>query len=89
MSKEKEQNADWAVYILSCADDTLYTGVTKGVQRRLLEHNSDNVKGAKYTRVRRPVTLVYEEACDSRSSACKRESAIKKLSRADKLLLIG
>ena len=75
--------------MLRCADDTIYTGVAKDVQRRLLEHNEDNVKGAKYTRARRPVVLVYSELCDSRSSACKRESEIKKLSRAEKLLLIG
>ena len=75
--------------MLRCADDTIYTGVAKDVQRRLLEHNEDNVKGAKYTRARRPVKLVYSELCDSRSSACKRESEIKKLSRVEKLLLIG
>ncbi len=89
MTKQKQKNNDWAVYMLRCADDTIYTGVAKDVQRRLLEHNEDNVKGAKYTRARRPVKLVYSELCDSRSSACKRESEIKKLSRVEKLLLIG
>ena len=87
--KQKSDKADWAVYILRCADDTLYTGVTKDVDKRLTEHNTDNAKGAKYTRARRPVVLVYQEACESRSAACKRESAIKKLARGEKLLLIG
>lgn len=85
----QQQNDGWFVYMLNCADDTLYTGVAKDVQKRLGEHNTDNAKGAKYTRARRPVVLVYQEACESRSEACKRESAIKKLSRVDKLLLIG
>lgn len=89
MSKQKQQISDWAVYMLCCADDTIYTGVAKDVQKRLAEHNEDNAKAAKYTRARRPLVLVYQEACDSRSAACKRESAIKKLSRAEKLLLIG
>lgn len=89
MTKQKQQTNDWAVYILCCADESLYTGVAKDVQKRLAEHNTDNVKGAKYTRARRPVVLVYQEGCESRSEACKRESAIKKLSRAEKLLLIG
>lgn len=89
MTKQKQQNGDWFVYILHCADDTLYTGVAKDVEKRLTEHNDDNVKGAKYTRARRPVRVVYQEECDSRSSATKREYAIKKLKRAEKLQLIG
>ena len=90
MSKENNhQNDSWFVYILRCADDTLYTGIAKDVQSRIDQHNNDNVKGAKYTRARRPVELVYSEACDSRSSASKREYMVKKLSRAEKLLLIG
>ena len=93
MSKQKQQNDegakdDWFVYILRCADLTLYTGIAKNIEKRLIEHNTDNVKGAKYTRVRRPVELVYTENCDSRSSASKREYAIKKLTRDKKLLLI-
>ena len=89
MVKQKIGKGDWVVYILRCVDDSLYTGVAKDAEKRLVEHNTDNVKGAKYTRARRPVVLVYQEACDSRSEACKREAAIKKLSRGDKLLLIG
>jgi len=79
----------WFVYILRCADDTLYTGIAKDVKKRLAQHNTDDKAGAKYTRARRPVELVYSEGCDSRSEASKRECAIKKLSRGEKLLLIG
>lgn len=75
------------VYILRCNDDTLYTGITKDVQKRLLEHNESD-KGAKYTKARRPVKLIYTEEAEDRSSASKREYAIKKLSRVKKLELI-
>ncbi len=78
----------WFVYILKCADNTLYTGVTTDLERRLHEHNTCPRKGAKYTRVRRPVRLAYSEAQDSRSLACQREAAIKKLTRAQKLQLL-
>lgn len=77
----------WYVYILKCADSTFYTGVTTDLVRRLKEHN-DSVLGAKYTRVRRPVSLVLSESHDNRSSAQIREAAIKKLSRQEKLLLL-
>ncbi len=76
----------WYVYILCCRDDTLYTGITDDVQRRLAAHNSG--KGAKYTRGRGPVTLCYQEPQDSYSAALKREIAIKRLSRQEKLDLI-
>ena len=76
------------VYILSCSDDTLYTGITTDIKRRIDEHNHSE-KGAKYTKVRRPVTLVYSEESEDRSSASKREYAIKKLSREKKLELIN
>jgi putative endonuclease len=76
------------VYIVKCADDTLYTGIAKDVQRRLEEHNSSD-KGAKYTRTRRPVTLVYSEQYPDRSSASKREYTIKKkMNKAEKITLI-
>ncbi len=78
----------WYVYILRCADGTLYTGVTTDTQRRTNEHNLSDRLGAKYTRVRRPVSLVYQEACDNRSAACKREAQIKALSRSAKLKLL-
>lgn len=78
----------WFVYILRCADDSLYTGVTCDIARRVLEHNENNQLGARYTRARRPVTLVYQESAESRSEACKREAAIKRLSRIKKVQLI-
>ena len=76
------------VYIVCCADDTLYTGIARDLERRIEEHNSSE-KGAKYTRARRPVTLVYSEEYPDRSAASKREYEIKKkMSRAEKLRLI-
>ena len=74
------------VYILECVDGTLYTGWTTGLERRVSKHNAG--KGAKYTRSRRPVKLVYHEEHLTRSSAMRREAAIKKLTRAKKLELI-
>ena len=76
------------VYMLECADGTLYTGITTDLERRLDEHNNSS-KGAKYTRARRPVILVYSEALETRSLASKREFLIKKLSRNKKLVLIS
>ena len=76
------------VYIVKCADETLYTGIATELERRIEEHNGSD-KGAKYTRVRRPVSLVYSEEYADRSSASKREYEIKKkMSRAEKLKLI-
>ena len=74
------------VYILQCADGTLYTGWTTDLERRLHAHNSG--RGARYTRGRRPVSLVYHEEQPTRSVAQKREVAIRRLSRVDKLKLI-
>ena len=77
------------VYILRCADESLYTGIATELERRVEEHNHSE-KGAKYTRTRRPVKLVYYEVYETRSLACKREYYIKKrLSRQEKLLLIA
>jgi len=76
------------IYILKCSDDTLYTGITTDLARRVDEHNSSD-KGAKYTKLRRPVSLVYSEESEDRSSASKREYAIKKLTRQQKLELIN
>jgi pyrroline-5-carboxylate reductase len=78
----------WYVYILHCGDNTLYTGVTTDVTRRLSEHETGKV-GAKYTRARGPLTVVYTEECASRSTAQIREAAIKKLSRPQKEVLIS
>lgn len=76
------------VYIVQCADDTLYTGIATDLVRRIEEHNSSG-KGAKYTRIRRPVHLVYSEEFPDRPLASKREYEIKKkMSRAQKLMLI-
>jgi putative endonuclease len=77
----------WYIYILRCADGTLYTGSTDDVQRRVAVHNSG--KGAKYTRGRTPVEVVYTEECESCSAALKREYAIKQLSRGEKIKLIN
>ena len=73
------------VYILRCADGTLYTGITNDVPRRLAAHNSG--RGAKYTRGRGPVELVYREACGEKSAALRREAAVKRLSREEQLRL--
>ena len=80
---------DWTIYILKCADDSLYTGVAKNVEKRLHEHNFDDKKAAKYTRSRRPVTLVFSERVKTRSAALKRELQIKSLTRSQKQKLIG
>lgn len=74
------------VYILRCADGTLYTGITDCLERRLAAHNSG--KGAKYTRGRGPVELLYQEACPDKSAALRRELQIKKLRRSEKRTLI-
>ena len=77
------------VYIVQCADATLYTGIATELERRVEEHNHSD-KGAKYTRARRPVTLVYHETFEDRSTASKREYEIKKkMSRKQKLCLIN
>jgi len=73
----------WFVYIVKCADDTLYTGVTNNLEKRIKAHNSKN-GGAKYTRARQPVELVYSKEFESKSEAMKEEYRIKQLSRAEK-----
>lgn len=78
----------WHIYILRCADATLYTGIARDLQKRLRQHNGDAVGGPRYTRGRRPVRLVWSDVAPDRSTAQKREAAIKKLSRPEKLLLI-
>jgi putative endonuclease len=78
---------EWQVYILSCCDGTLYTGIAVDVARRLEAHQ-DGV-GAKYTRSRLPVALVYQEQQPDRSGALKREAAIRRMGRAGKLALIA
>lgn len=76
--------------MLECADNSLYTGITTDLDRRLLEHNESEAKlGAKYTRAKRPVKLVYQEQVESRSAATRREIEIKRLKRSDKLKLLS
>ena len=77
----------WSVYVVSCADGSLYTGVTTDLRRRIDQHNAG--RGAKYTRQRRPVELVYSARFGSRSDAQKEEHRIKVLSRSAKLTLIA
>lgn len=76
----------WQLYILRCCDGSLYTGITTDVQKRLAAHNVG--KGAKYTRGRGPLELVYREDCGDHSAALKRELEIKSLTREEKLKLI-
>ena len=80
-------NDSWYVYIVRCNDGTLYTGITKNLDKRIDEHNSGN-GGAKYTRFRRPVTLVYTEQVESRSDAAKREYQLKRMPLMKKNKLI-
>jgi putative endonuclease len=76
----------WFVYMLQCSDNTIYTGYTNDVDKRVAKHNKG--KGAKYTKGRRPVLLVYYEQHPSKSSAMKREYAIKQLSKDEKIKLM-
>jgi putative endonuclease len=80
-------SSPWYIYIIRCSDSSLYTGITTNISRRLAEHNSER-GGAKYTRPRRPVGLVYLEGAVSRSDASKRERTIKKLTLDKKNELI-
>ena len=82
------ETKQWFVYILRCADNSLYTGVTLDINKRLEQHNGLDKNGAKYTQARRPVELVYREPCQSRSKACQREYAIKSLNKQQKEQLI-
>lgn len=77
----------WKLYILRCGDGSLYTGITTDVEKRLEVHRSG--KGAKYTRGRGPLTLVYHEECGTHSNALRRELEIKRLTREEKQRLIG
>lgn len=95
MSEHEKQQAclnalnEWFVYLLRCADDTLYCGVTTDLSKRLRQHNGELAGGAKYTKVRQPCQLIYSERVADRSTACKREYAIKQLTRLQKLRLIN
>ena len=84
---KSQNNSTWTCYLLQCSDQTLYCGITNDLAKRLAAHNSG--EGAKYTRGRTPVTLLYREPCADKSVALKREMEIKALSRAKKLALCG
>lgn len=81
--------SDWYIYIVRCSDNSLYTGVTKDIDRRVAEHNTSDKLGARYTQSRRPVVLVYREISESRSVASKRELEIKRLTKKRKEYLIA
>jgi putative endonuclease len=87
--KKRRSKPAWTVYILRCADGSLYTGITKDVARRVKEHNSSGLPGAKYTRARRPVALVYQEPAATRAAAARREYRIKRLRRGEKQKLVA
>lgn len=87
MIREGKRNMGWFVYLLRCGDGTLYTGSTNDLAGRLTAHQRG--KGAKYTRSRLPVELVYWEDLPDRSAALRREAAVKKLTRAEKLVLVA
>ena len=89
MNTDRGQDATWQVYLLQCADQSLYVGVTKDLARRLQQHNGQLAGGARYTQARRPVALVWSKACDSRSDAQQREHALRRLSREQKLAIIA
>lgn len=86
-SAELKAAAPWFLYILECGDGSLYTGITTDIGRRLREHQEGT--GSRYTRTRRPVALVHQEECGSRSQALSRECAVKSLSRRKKDDLIN
>ena len=78
----------WCVYMLRCADDSIYSGITVDLERRIDEHNGLAKNGAKYTRARRPVRLLYQEQCKDRAHASQREYELKGFSRKQKLALL-
>ncbi len=80
-------NPDWLVYILECADATLYTGITNDLEQRIAAHNAGS--GARYTRSRLPVSVVYTEDAADRGAALRREASIKRLTARQKRELIG
>ena len=88
--KELSPKSNWFVYMLRCMDGSLYTGVTTDLERRIKEHNGEGAKGrgAKYTKARRPVTLVYCEKANNRSSSQVREGELRKLSKTQKEKLL-
>ena len=86
--KDGEIARDWYVYLVECCDTSLYCGVTKNPEQRCTDHNTPK-RGAKYTRARQPVKLVWQEGGYTKSEAYRKEYEIKRLSRAEKLKLIA
>ncbi|PKL46211.1 MAG: hypothetical protein CVV42_17155 [Candidatus Riflebacteria bacterium HGW-Riflebacteria-2] len=84
--KTTKKETGWWLYIIECADASLYTGITKDLEQRLAKHNEGTA--SRYTRARTPVRLVYREAHPDRSSASRRENEVKRLTRDEKLALI-
>jgi putative endonuclease len=80
--KATRRSCRWILYILKCSDGTLYTGITNDLTRRVAQHNKGTA--SRYTRGRRPVTVVHQEPCRGRSRALKKEYAVKQLSRREK-----
>lgn len=78
----------YVLYIVECADGTLYTGIATDLERRLAQHNGEKPRGARYTAARRPVRLVYQAAFETRSAAQKEEHRIKRMTRSEKQTLI-
>lgn len=87
-TSEIQQVSTWYLYLIRCANGHLYTGITTDVARRFNEHQSGGAKAAKFLRGKGPLTLMYQETVGSRGDALRREIAVKKLSRAQKLALI-
>lgn len=85
---DTDPRESWHVYLLVCADGSFYAGVTNQLARRLRQHNGELAGGARYTRVRRPVAVVWQQSAASRGQAQQLEFRLKKLSRADKRALI-
>ncbi len=83
----RESKSAWCVYMVQCADQSLYTGITNDVRQRVVRHNQG--MGARYTRSRLPVTLVYTETVTDRSGALRREAQIKRLTATEKRALIA
>ena len=81
--------SQWYVYMVRCADNSLYSGITTDISRRISEHNLDDKLAAKYTRVRRPVKLAYSQICSTRSEASQKEYQLKKLTKQKKEQLVS
>ncbi len=84
--RSKRRGEQWFLYILKCADSSLYTGIAKDIQKRFQMHSEG--KGARYTRTRRPLEIVYQETCKSRTHALIREYTVKALPKPKKLALV-